>query len=309
MDRTAAFPQINRKKKARLRGNGSAFANKMIYLFLGLLSFIMLFPFYNVLITSFATPKAISEQAIYILPVSFDLTSYKMVFTETVLGNAFLVSVFITVFGTFVNMVLTVSAGYSLSKNELPGRKFFIGIILFSMIFNGGLVPYFLNIKRLGLINSYFVMIFPVAVDTFLLLIMMNYFRSIPKSLEESARLDGANDISILVKVILPISLPTIAAISLFYAVARWNEWWLPMLFVNDPNKQTMPLILRNMLMEIDTMLRNSQASTAASNTRQVYPEGIKMSAVVLTSLPIIAVYPFIQKHFNAGIMVGSIKG
>lgn len=283
--------------------------NKFIYIILIFLSFCMIFPFYNVLISSLATPKAIGEQALYIFPKVIDFTSYKMAFSETMLSNGMLVTIFITVVGTLVNMFLTISCGYALSKNTLPGRNIFIGLILFSMVFNGGLVPYFLNIKRLGLINNLFVMIFPVALDTFLLIIMMNYFRSIPKSLEESAKLDGANDITILSKVIVPISIPTIAAISLFYAVARWNEWWLPMLFVTDPGKHTMPLILRKMLMEIDTMLKNSQASSAASKTRRVYPEGIKMAAVIITSLPIILIYPFIQKHFTAGMMIGSVKG
>lgn len=293
----------------KLKKNGSVFMNRFIYVILGLLSFCMIFPFYNVIISSFASPKAINNQLIYLIPNSFDFTSYQMVFTETILGNAMLVSVFVTVVGTTFSMLLTIGSGYALSKDGLPGRKIVIGIILFSMVFNGGLVPYFLNIKRLGLINNLFVMIFPVAIDTFLLLIMMNYFRSIPTSLEESARLDGANDITILVRIILPISIPTIAAISLFYAVARWNEWWLPMLFIPDPNKQTMPLILRKMLMQIDSMLKSSQAATASSKTRRVYPEGIKMAAVVITSLPVLVVYPFIQKHFTAGMMIGSVKG
>lgn len=289
--------------------NGSIVANRLIYIVLIILSFCMVFPFYNVVISSLATPKSIGEQALYLFPKVLDFTSYKMVFTETILGNGMLITIFVTIVGTLVNMALTIGSGYTLSKNSLPGRNIFIGIILFSMIFNGGLVPYFLNIKRLGLINNLFVMVFPVAIDTFLLIIMMNYFRSIPKSLEESAKLDGANDITILTNVVLPISIPTLAAISLFYAVARWNEWWLPMLFITDPNKHTMPLILRKMLMEIDTMLKNSQAASAASKTRRVYPEGIKMAAVVITSLPILIIYPFIQKHFTAGMMIGSIKG
>lgn len=293
----------------KIQKNGSILANRLIYIVLIALSFCMIFPFYNVIISSLANPKVIGEQGIYLFPKVLDLTSYKMVFTETILGNGMFITLFITITGTLLNMVLTIGCGYTLSKNSLPGRNLFIGIILFSMVFNGGLVPYFLNIKRLGLINNVFVMILPVAIDTFLLIIMMNYFRTIPKSLEESAKLDGANDITILSKVIIPISLPTLAAISLFYAVARWNEWWLPMLFIPDPNKHTMPLILRKMLMEIDTMLKNSQAATAASKTRRIYPEGIKMAAVVITSLPILIVYPFIQKHFTAGMMIGSIKG
>lgn len=283
-------------------------ADICIYLFCSVLAFIMILPFYNVVIRSIATPAAIASQSFYIIPTSFDLTNFDAIVKGGRFLRAFGVSIFVSIVGTLMSMVLTIIGAYVLSKKELPGRRVFMMLIIFTMFFNGGLIPYYLNIKGLGLANSIFVMMVPHAINTFYLIIMMNSLRSIPKSLEESAKIDGANYFTILMKIIMPISKPTIAAVTLFYAVDRWNEWWTALLFISDSKKYPMQLFLRELLVDITSMANNATAASMASTLRKVSPDGIKMAAVVVTIIPIMMVYPYLQKHFAAGVMLGSIK-
>lgn len=280
----------------------------LLVLIMALIALVIALPFYNVVIRSFATPRAVNEQAFYLLPTSFDLSTYKFVITETALGRAFITSSILVVLGTLFNMFLTTTGAYALSKKSLPGRRFLLIFVIFTMLFNGGLIPFYLTVKGLGLINSYFAMLLPAGIDTFLLIIMLNHFRNVSPSLEESAVLDGANDIQILSRIILPVSKATVAAVGLFYAVARWNEWWLAMFFINDTTKHPLQLVLREL---INSAAYNLSASAAAAqqNTMNVMPETIQMAAVVITVIPIMCIYPIIQPYFASGVMVGSIKG
>lgn len=276
--------------------------------FLMLLAVITVLPFYNVFITSFADPAAIVKQQFYLLPTSFSLVSYKLLLNGSYVGKALANSVIITVAGTLVNMLVTACGAYALSKKTMPGRSAMMAGIVFTMLFGGGLIPYYLTIKSLHLINSYSVMILPVAVNTFFLIILINHFRSIPPELEESAKMDGANDIFILFRIVLPISKPTLAAITLFYAVSRWNEWYLAMLFVNDPKMHPMQLFLRNMLQDVTKMRRDDMGSAMLAELSQTYPDGLKMASVIITMVPIMLVYPFLQKYFAAGVTLGAVK-
>lgn len=278
-----------------------------VYTLCILIALLMILPFYSVVIQSFATPDAIAKQPLYLIPTSFDFSSYKLVIFGGKFLKAFGVSTFVSVVGTALSMVLTICGGYVLSKKELPGRRILILFVLFTMFFNGGLIPYYLNIKSLGLINKVAVMFVPNAINTFYMIIMMNYFKSVPASLEESAKIDGANYLTILLKIIIPISKPTIAAITLFYAVDRWNEWWSAMLFIMDTDKFPMQLYLRELLIDVNN-LGNNMAQSMISSLKKTTTEGIKMATVVVTVLPIMLVYPFLQKYFAAGVMVGSIK-
>lgn len=280
----------------------------MVFMFCSLLALIMIIPFYNVVIRSIATPAAIAKQQFYIIPTSFDLNTYKAIINGGKFIKAFGVSVIVAVVGTTISMILTICGGYVLAKKNLPGRKWFLVFIIFTMFFSGGLIPYYLNIKNLNLNNNIFVMMLPNAINTFYMIIMMNYFKSIPKSLEESAKIDGASYLTILIRIIIPISKPTIAAITLFYAVDRWNEWWNALLFISDHKKFPMQLYLRELLIDINQMANNSTAASMMSTLKKVTPDGIKMAAVVVTIVPIMLVYPYLQKHFAAGVMVGSIK-
>ncbi|CAG7600396.1 hypothetical protein PAESOLCIP111_00392 [Paenibacillus solanacearum] len=280
----------------------------LIHLPLLLLALATILPFYNVLITSFADPASIAKQRLYLIPTSFSAVSYQTLLNGSFVGRALANSLMVTVVGTLVNMLVTSCGAYALSKKEMPGRRFLMVAIVFTMLFSGGLIPYYLTIKNLHLINTYGVMILPVAVNTFFLIILINHFRSIPPELEESAKIDGANDIYILFRIVLPISKPTLAAITLFYAVSRWNEWYLAMLFVNDPKKYPMQLFLRNMLIDITKMRRDDMGSAMVSQLSEIYPDGLKMASVIVTMLPIMLVYPYLQKYFAAGVTLGAVK-
>ncbi len=284
------------------------FVDVLIYSICILIAIVLIVPFYSVIIQSFATPKSIAEQQLYLIPTSFDLSAYQAIISGGKFVKAFGISTFITLVGTVLSISLTICGGYVLAKKNLPGRNILMGFVLFTMFFNGGLIPFYLNMKDLGLINKLGAMFLPNAINTFYMIIMMNYFRGIPASLEESAKIDGASYLTILIKIIIPISKPTIAAITLFYAVDRWNEWWLAMLFISDTAKYPMQLYLRELLIDIRSMSSNSMAQTMISTLKATTADGIKMAAVVVTILPIMMVFPFLQKHFAAGVMVGAIK-
>ncbi len=283
-------------------------ADYTINALLMLMAVLTILPFYNVFITSFANPADVVKQQFYLIPTSFNLNSYEMLLNGSYVGRALTNSLIVTVLGTLVNMLVTTCGAYALSKKGMPGRTIMMAGIVFTMLFSGGLIPYYLTIKNLHLINSYGAMIFPVAVSTFFLIVMINQFNSIPPSLEESAKIDGANDIYILFRIVIPISKPTIAAITLFYAVARWNEWYNAMLFMTDTSKHPMQLFLRNMLADVTKMARDDMGAAMMSQLSERYPDGIKMASVIITMVPIMLVYPFLQKYFSAGVTLGAVK-
>lgn len=286
----------------------SNWADYSINALLMALAVITVLPFYNVLITSFADPAEVVKQSFYLIPTSFTLNSYELLLNGSYVGRSLGNSLIVTLVGTFVNMTVTICGAYALSKKSMPGRKVMMAGIVFTMLFSGGLIPFYLTIKNLHLINTYGAMIFPVAVSSFFLIVMINHFLSIPPSLEESAKIDGANDIRILFSIVVPISKPTIAAITLFYAVARWNEWYHAMLFVTDPKLHPMQLFLRNMLADVTRMARDDMGAAMMSQLSQRYPDGLKMASVIVTMVPIMLVYPMLQKYFSAGVTLGAVK-
>lgn len=279
-----------------------------IHVWLMLLALITILPFYNVLITSFADPAAVVKQQFYLIPTSFNLSSYEILLKGSYIGRALTNSLVVTLVGVTVNMLVTTCGAYALSKKGMPGRNVMMSGVIFAMLFSGGLIPFYLTIKSLKLINSYGAMILPVAVSTFFLIVMINQFRSIPSELEESAKMDGANDIFILFRIVIPISKPTIAAITLFYAVARWNEWYYAMLFMTDTKMYPMQLFLRNMLMDVTKMARDDMGASMVAQLSETYPDGLKMASVIITMAPIMLVYPFLQKYFAAGVTLGAVK-
>lgn len=280
----------------------------VIHAILALFALLTIFPFYYVVIISFADQQALYRIPVYILPFSVDLTSYRVLFSDVSVLRGLLVSLFVTVTGTLLNMVLTITAAYSLSYRELPLRKLWMGLILFTMFFGGQLIPYYLTIKSLGLVNNLLVMVLPAAINTFYLIIIKNYFQGIPDSLGESARIDGAGDLTILLRIILPISMPILATFILFYAVERWNEWWLAMIFISKPRLKPLQIVLREVVSSMST-LSGSIGKTIAQQEKGITIQSFRMAMVVLTTIPILCVYPFLQKYFTTGIMIGSIKG
>lgn len=279
----------------------------ILLILLGILACVTIYPFYNVVITSFANTQSVATHTPYILPYAFDLTGYKAIIEDPFFFKSLGITLFITVVGTAVNMFLSITGAYVLSKKQLIGRKFLLWMILFTMLFNGGLVPTYLVVKGYGLTNSIFSMILPSAISTYYLIIMKNYFVSLPASLEEAAKIDGANDLTILTKVILPISTPFMATFGLFYAVERWNEWWNAMLYINQKSLAPLQIYLREVLINFNTQLA-TQAQAMMGNQGKVYMQSIQMATIVVATVPILCVYPFIQKHFVKGVMVGSLK-
>jgi putative aldouronate transport system permease protein len=282
--------------------------NIVLISILTLFSLVVLFPFYNVLITSFASIKGLAEHSFYILPYSFDLTSYKNLFKEVQFYRSFLVTVEITIMGVIFNMFLSVTGSYALSKKSLPGRNLLLGMVIFTMFFSGGLIPYYLVIKALGMLNNILVLVIPAGFSTMYLIIMKNYFHTIPESLEESAKMDGANEFYILAKIIIPISKPFMVTFALFYAVERWNEWWNAMIFINETSKTPLQIFLRNLLVNMSVQLTSSAQAVIESRMSSVYIYATQMAAIVISAIPILCVYPFLQKHFVKGIMIGSLK-
>lgn len=279
-----------------------------IHIILLAAALIMIIPFYNVVLQSFATPAAIAKQPIYLIPTTLDFSSYAVIFEKKDSWSALRISVFVTIVGLFINMLLTVCGSYALTKSRMPGQKVFIGLVIFQMLFHGGLIPTYLTMKNYGLLDNLFSMILPVAVNTYYLIILMSYFRTIPEALEESAKIDGANDIQILFRIILPISLPTIVTISLFYTVDRWNEWYNAMIYLKDATKYPLQLYLRELLADVSRLTSSDLASSELTDRSALYTNGIKMAMVVVTTLPIVLVYPWLQRYFTAGVMIGSVK-
>lgn len=279
----------------------------ILYLVFGLIALITIYPFYNVLIVSLANTLASATYSPYLYPHVFDLTGYKTIMSDTYFYRSLGTTLFVTIVGTTLNMVFSVTAAYVLSRKRLIGRKFFLSAILFTMLFSGGLIPTYLVVSGLGLDNSIWSMIFPSMISTYYLIIMKNYFVSLPASLEEAARIDGANEFVVMTRIFIPISKPFMATFLLFYAVERWNEWWNAYLYISDKNIKPLQIYLRDVLVNFNSQLA-TQAQSMMSSHNKVFVQSIQMATIIITMLPILSVYPFVQKYFVKGVLVGSVK-
>ena len=290
------------------RSFGSKAADVGIIVVLTGLAFITVFPFYNVLIMSVARYSDIVQTPLYIVPMAIDFTAYRLIFMDPLLGNSFFVSIFITLVGTAISMTVTIPTAWALSKRDLPGRNWLFMVVIFSMYFSGGLIPWYLVIRGLGLINTFWVLMVPVAFNAFFMILMKNYFLTMPESLEESARIDGASNVLILLRIVIPTAAPIMATIGLFYAVGRWNDWFMGMLFIRTPMRLPLQNVLRRVVVEANLELGNEMAKAMRDSVMRIYPMTIQMATVMVTTVPILLVYPFLQKHFTKGILLGSIK-
>lgn len=276
----------------------------IIVLFLLTFSAMCLLPFLNILGSSFATSAEISTRPFILIPKTFTLDAYRYILSTPTIFRSVGVSIVITVLGTFVSMTVTSFMAYALSRKYLHGRRFFNFLVVFTMFFSGGMIPGFLLVKQLGLIDSIWSLILPGTVSAYNMIIMRNFFQGIPDSLEESAKMDGCSNLGVFFRIILPLSLPSIATISLFYAVAYWNSYSGAILYINTPDKWPIQLLLRQIVIVSSGM--NADASAV-----DVVPpaQSIKMAVIMISTLPMLIVYPFVQKYFVKGAMVGSVKG
>jgi putative aldouronate transport system permease protein len=282
---------------------GNRLFNVANYTLLTIISLACLLPFLNVIASSFATTDEVMEKSFILFPTTFSLDAYTFIFSTPTIFKSLAVSIGVTGVGTFVSMILTATMAYGLSRKYLYGRRTLNFMVVFTMLFSGGMIPTYLVVKNLGLINSYWALILPVAISAFNLIIMRNFFQAIPESLEESAKIDGYNDIMIFLKIIIPLSMPSIATISLFYAVAYWNEYMNAILYLNDSAKWPIQILLRQIVIVSSGM----QADTTAVDI--VPPaQTVKMAVIAVATVPMLIVYPFLQKYFVKGAFVGSVK-
>lgn len=278
----------------------------VLYAVFGLLALATVYPFYNVLIVSLSNTAASAKYSPYLYPHVFDLTGYRAIVRDAFFFKSLGTTLFVTAVGVVLNMTFSVTAAYVLSKKRLAGRRILLSLILFTMLFSGGLIPTYLVVCGLGLDNTVWCMILPTMISTYYLIIMKNYFASLPPSLEEAARIDGANDFLVLVRIYVPISKPFMATFALFYAVERWNSWWEAFLYINDRSIKPLQIYLRDVLVSFNTQL-SAQAQTAMG-AGKVFVQSVQMSAIIITMVPILCVYPFLQKYFVKGVMIGSVK-
>lgn len=290
---------LKKKRKIKL----GTFVN---YLLLALLAFVCLYPFLNVLAYSVSGYNAVLSNRVTIYPIDFTLEAYRQILGRTQIWMAMRTTVLITLMGTLLSLVLTVFAAYALSRQDLPGRKVFTVIILFTMYFGGGMIPTFLVVKGVGLYDMLGALFIPQSINVFNFIVMRTFFRNLPESLEEAARIDGASHMQSLVKIILPLSLPILATIGLFYAVGYWNSYFDALLYIQSPEKYTLQLRLRGLLFGEE--LNNSGANLEGIGT-QVMTQSLKMATVAVSTIPILIVYPWLQKYFVKGVMIGSVKG
>ena len=276
------------------------------YIFLTLLIIIIVYPFVYVLVNSFNALS--SHRPSFFWPEQPTLLTYQTVFRDGSLLSAFLVSVCRTVVGTVYTLAVTSMCSYAMSKKYLKFRAIYMVLFTIPSFFNGGMVPVYLNLRNLGLLDTFWIYILPAGFSFFYRVLMVSAFRAIPESLEEAALIDGAGFFQVFIRIILPVSLPTMATVALYAAVGQWNAWYDTMFYTNKKSLQTLSSVLMRIVRENNLGDMNSELTSDMEN-RSFNPEGIKMATMVVSVLPIIFIYPFLQKYFVKGIMVGSIKG
>ncbi|HOJ11329.1 MAG TPA: carbohydrate ABC transporter permease [Clostridiales bacterium] len=269
----------------------------------------VIIPLFSVVSTSLVSNQELSRRRFIIFPQKVDFTAYKIIFEGTsIIISGYKITIFRVVVGTVINLIFSYFTAYAMSKKDLPGRNVITIFFFFTMLFGGGLIPYYIVIKSVRLLNNVWVYILPQIISVWNTLLIRNFIMNIPESLEESAEIDGANAVHIIFRIILPLSIPALVTIGLFYAVGHWNSWWDAFLFVSDVRKQPIQLVLRNILasaeMRINTITGRIDATEIKPPSR-----AIQTATIVVTTVPIVIIYPFIQKYFIKGIMIGAVKG
>ena len=298
---------IGIKGRSLIRGKGDYILEAFCISLIAVFAFCCLAPFIYVLCVSFMSYEEYLAEPLRIIPKAPTLNAYKEIWGYNLIHSGYRVTVFVTVFGTVLSVFLLVISAYPLSKPSLKGRGLFMSMILFTMFFNGGMIPNYLLVRGLGIYNSVWALILPGCISAFYLILMKNFIRTaIPASLEEAAKIDGANEIRILFSVIVPLLKPVIATMIIFCAVNYWNNYFSAMLYVSDRKLWPLILVLRELVVENTDAV--SPVSVMLTAEARSHPFTLKMAAVIIVIMPILAVYPFMQKYFIKGINLGAVK-
>jgi len=273
-------------------------------LFLLIVMFVTFYPLIYVFSVSFSASEYIIQNKITFFPMGFNFEAYRMIFESARIPQAYFNSFLYTALGTFVNLTMTAITAYPLSRNKLIGKKYYMWIILLTMFFNGGLIPNYLLVKSLGMINSIWSLVIPNAIWTFELIILKGFFESLPEELHESAVIDGAKEFTIFSRIYMPLSKASLASIALFYAMGHWNSYLIPSIYLMDLEKMPLQVLLKEMLI-LDTAKQSSDMAEYANLT----PEALKNATILISILPMLLLYPYLQKYFVGGIMIGAVKG
>jgi putative aldouronate transport system permease protein len=279
------------------------------YIFLTVILIVILYPLIYTLSASFSEPSAVISGKVTLLPVDFTLVGYQKIFEYPTLIKGMLNSLFYTIVGASISVVLTMLAAYPLTRKDLPGRRILTLLFFFPMLFSGGLIPFYLVVRDLGLVNTRWALIIPTALSVWNLIITISFLRtSIPEELYEAAQIDGCSDIGYLFKIVLPLSKSIIAVLFLLYAVTQWNQYFFSLIFQTNPELAPLQIVLRNILIynKIDLGM---MADVKRMADQQALQEQLKFASMVVASVPVLLLYPFIQRYFVQGLTVGAIKG
>lgn len=280
----------------------------MIGILMLVICFVSLYPVWYTVIISFNDSSDALRGGIYWWPRKFSLESYKTVFQDTTIIRAFMVTVLRTLIGTVTSVFFTAMVGYAFSKKHIMGNKFYTILGTITMFFCGGLIPYFITLKNLGLYNNFLVYIIPSLFNFYNMIIFRSFFNELPAGLEESARLDGANDLMIFIRIVIPLSAPVIATIALFNGVGHWNDYFTGVMYINDAELQPIQTYLFRIIASASAS-KTVVAMPAGVTAQQVSSQSVRLATMVVTTFPIMCVYPFLQKYFVKGMLIGSIKG
>ncbi|KAB8139312.1 carbohydrate ABC transporter permease [Gracilibacillus oryzae] len=275
------------------------------HVFLAVVALITVVPFLYIIGGSFATESEIATRSFFVIPNEITTAAYDYIFSTDAVLRSLGISILITVLGTAVSMILTLTMAYPLSRKTMVGRNFILNLILFSMLFGGGMIPTYLLVKGLGLLDSIWALILPVAINPFNLIIVKTFFQELPKELEDASKIDGCTEFQTFWRVMLPLSKPVIATFTLFYAVFYWNDFFQALLYLTDTTKWPIQLLLQQLVMVANMGIGDLQEA-------QLYEppeESVKLAVIVIATVPILLFYPFLQKHFAKGVMLGSVKG
>ena len=278
--------------------------------FLALVTLAVLYPLIYIVSASFSSAQVVAQGEVFLWPVEPSLEGYRAVFAFDAVWTGYANTIFYTVVGTVVNVVLTIMAAFPLSRREFFGRRFFTFYFAFTMFFSGGLIPLYLVVRSLGLLNTRAAMILPTAIGVWNVIITRTFMQAtIPDTLIEAARIDGASNTYLLVRVVVPLSTPVIAVITLFYAVQHWNEFFPALIYLRDPGKQPLQMVLRNVLVANQMAVDEQFIDLDEMMKRQYLQELLRYSLIIVASVPVLLIYPLVQRHFVRGIMIGAIKG